>query len=122
MPLLVSQIHFVGCELVGGCASAVPCRILNLTKTCPFFLLLLPLLFFLAIVNGILNIVSLDFIPVRSETLEELAKTATTLEGSVSLSQLAACQLGDSTYCPDGLTEADVTCQLEYLNCEVNQE
>ena len=111
----------MGCELAGGCASTTPD--FESHENLPFLLLpLLLLLFFLAILDSILGIFSLDFIPVSGETLEELAKTAAILEGPVGVSELAACQLGESNYCPDGLTEADVTCQLEYMICKVNEE
>ena len=76
-----------------------------------------------AILNAILGIFSLDSIPVSSDILEKLAVIAATMEGPLSMSELVACQLGlADPMCPEGTTDEDVTCQLDFLQCTINND
>jgi len=68
------------------------------------------------IINTILSIFGLSSVAVSSEALQALSTTVGLLEGSLTLSQLAAC-LTDQDGCPEDATEADVACQVEYLEC-----
>ena len=68
------------------------------------------------IINSLLGIFSVNSVAVSSSVLRELAVTVSRLEGPLTLSELAACQV-DLDGCPEGTTDADVSCQIDYLNC-----
>lgn len=72
-----------------------------------------------AIVNNAVFIASQESILIQNKLLPDLAHVAETMEESLGAPELAACQVGYKEYCPTGVSEDNVVCEIEFWECKI---